>query len=125
MNYFSDIFYIIVTFSLGYLIFKNDLSRLLSSPGVIDKDFNSCYILKYPKHAELHNKNLVYKIDIEEFFKLNPRLKGKIKIIERPELDSTKSGAVKLEVAERKKIKEEYSEKNFWDERKKINKKFA
>lgn len=125
MDYFREIFYIIVTFLLGYLIFKNDLLKLLSNQGVIDKDFSSCYILKYPRHAELHNKNLVYKINIEEFFELNSRLKGKIKIIERPELDATKADAVKLEVAERKKIKEEYNEKNFWEERKKINKRFV
>lgn len=125
MDYFREIFYIIVTFLLGYLIFKNDLLKLLSNQGVIDKDFSSCYILKYPRYAELHNKNLVYKINIEEFFELNSRLKGKIRIIERPELDATKADAVKLEVAERKKIKEEYNEKNFWEERKKINKRFV
>lgn len=125
MDYFREIFYIIVTFLLGYLIFKNDLLKLLSNQGVIDKDFNSCYILKYPRYAELHNKNLVYKINIEEFFELNPRLKGKIKIIERPELDSTKADAVRIEVEERKRIKEEYNERNFWEERKKINKKLA
>jgi hypothetical protein len=125
MDYFREIFYIVVTFLLGYLIFKNDLLKLLSNQGVIDKDFNSCYILKYPRHAELHNKNLVYKINIEEFFELNPRLKGKIKIIERPELDSTKADAVKIEVEERKRIKEEYNERNFWEERKNKNKKLA
>jgi len=60
------------------------------------------------------------KIDIEEFFSLNVKLKGKIKIIERPEIDSTKSDAVKNEVAERKRIREEFNEKHFWEERKKI-----
>jgi hypothetical protein len=120
MDYFRDLFYIIVVFILGYLIFKNDLFKLLSDTGIIDKNFANCYILKYPNHAELHNKDIVYKIDIEEFFLLNPKLKGKIKIIERPEIDSTKIDAVRNEVAERKKIREEFNEQNFWEERKKI-----
>lgn len=120
MDYLKDLFYIIVVFIFGYLVFKNDLFKLLIDSSIMDKNFNNCYILKYPKYAELHNKNIVYKIDIEEFFSLNVKLKGKIKIIERPEIDSTKSDAVKNEVAERKRIREEFNEKHFWEERKKI-----
>jgi hypothetical protein len=120
LAYFEDIFYTIVIFVIAYLIFKNDLFNLLANSGIIEKDFSSCYILKYPKHAELHNKNLVYRIDIEEFFKLNPKLKGKIKVIERPEVDTTKVGAVKAEVEERQKIKDE-----FYGSKKKLNNKIA
>lgn len=120
MDYFKDLFYIIVVFILGYLVLKNDLFKLLSDSGITDKKFTNCYILKYPKYAEFHNKNMVYKIDIEEFFLLNAKLRGKIKIIERPEIDSTQIDAVSNEVAERKKIREEFSEKNFWKEHNKI-----
>lgn len=95
------------------------VSSAISKNGIINKDFSECYILKYPKHAELHNKTSIYKIDIEEFFKLNPKLQGKIKIIERPELDSTKAGSVREELEERKRIKEEFNNSNYWKNRKK------
>ena len=58
-------------------------------------------ILKYPKHAELHNKDVIYKIDMDNFFKLNPKLKGKIPVIERPDLDVTNPNAKKEELEER------------------------
>lgn len=119
MVYFEEIFYITSSFLFGYLLFKYDIFKSLSKNGVINKDFSECYILKYPKHAELHNKTSIYKIDIEEFFKLNPKLQGKIKIIERPELDSTKAGSVREELEERKRIKEEFNNSNYWENRKK------
>lgn len=109
MIHFEEIFYIISIFLFGYLVFKNDIFKRLGKNGMINKDFTNCYILKYPKHAEFHNKNLVYKIDIEEFFKLNPKLKGKVKVIDRPEIDSTKAESIRSEIEERKKIKEKYS----------------
>ena len=125
MVYFEEIFYITSSFLFGYLLFKYDIFKSLSKNGIINKDFSECYILKYPKHAELHNKTSIYKIDIEEFFKLNPKLQGKIKIIERPELDSTKAGSVREELEERKRIKEEFNNSNYWENRKKNNNKTA
>lgn len=119
MVYFEEIFYITCSFLFGYLLFKYDIFKSLDKNGIINKDFSECYILKYPKHAELHNKNFIYKIDIEEFFKLNPKLQGKIKIIERPEVDSTKAGSVREELEERKRIKEEFNNSNYWENRKK------
>ena len=117
--YFEEIFYIICTFLFSYFLFKHDTLRSLGKNGIINKDFSECYILKYPRYAELHNKNHIYKINIEEFFKLNPKLKGKIKIIERPELDSTKANSIKEELEERKRIKEEFNNSNFRENRKK------
>ncbi|MDZ7819022.1 MAG: hypothetical protein U5K55_10590 [Aliarcobacter sp.] len=125
MVYLEEIFYISCSFLFGYFLFKYDIFKSLAKNGIINKDFSECYILKYPKNAELHNKNFIYKIDIEEFFKLNPKLKGKIKVIERPEIDSTKAGSVKKELEERKKIKEEFNNSNFWQSRKKDNNKTA
>ncbi|MFY9089175.1 hypothetical protein [Arcobacter aquimarinus] len=107
-------------FTMGYLIFKYDIFKRLAEKGIINKDFSDCYILKYPKHAELHNKDMVYKIDFDEFFRLNPKLKGKITVIERPEVDSTKAFAVKEEVEARRKIKAD-----FWEKRKKSKQKTA
>lgn len=109
MLHFEEIFYIFCTFLFGYIVFKNDIFKVLRKSGIINKDYSNCYILKYPKHAEFHNKDLMYKIDTEEFFRLNPKLVGKVKVIERPELDSTKVGAVRNELEERKKIKEKYN----------------
>jgi len=125
MLYFEDMFYILCIFVIAYIIFKNDVGNLLNNSGIVEKDFASCYILKYPKHAEFHNKNLVYKIDIDEFFRLNPKLKNRIKVVERQGIDSTKADSLRNEIAERKKIKEEFSEKNFWAERDKIKNRIA
>jgi len=111
MEYFRELFYTFVIFFIAYLIFKNDIFKLLSKSGIIEKDFTGCYILKYPKYAELHNKDLIYKINIEDFFNLNPKLIGKIKIIDRPEVDGTKVGAVKEEMEERKRIKNKFQSK--------------
>lgn len=108
MEYIGDIFFSFVIFIIAYIIFKFDFSKKLARKGIIEKDFRGCYILKYPKHAELHNKELVYKIDIDEFFELNPKLKNKIKVIERPEVDGTKVNAVREEVEARRKIKEDF-----------------
>ena len=119
MVYFEEIFYITCSFLFAYLLFKYDIFKSLGKNGIINKDFSECYILKYPKHAELHNKAFIYKINIEEFFKLNSKLQGKIKIIERPEVDSTKAGSVREELEERKRIKKEFNNSNYWENRKK------
>ena len=112
MQYFEDIFYIFSVFIVTYFIFKHyDVLKMFSYPSVIDKDFSSCYILKYPKYAEFHNKNNFYTIDIEDFFETNPKLKGKIKVIERPDYDRKDIDAVRAEIAQRRKIKEEFENK--------------
>lgn len=119
MEYIAELFYTLWIFVIGYLIFKYDIFKKLNRSAVIEKDFSSCYILKYPKYAEFHNKDLAYKIDVEDFFELNPKLKGKVKIIERPEVDGTKVYAVREEVEARRKIKEEFFQDFSWDKRKK------
>ena len=48
-------------------------------------------------------------IDFDEFFKLNPKLKGKIKVIERPLIDGTSSDAIRKELEIRKEIREKNS----------------
>lgn len=109
MGHIEEIFYIFSVFTVAYLIFRHyDVLKKIAHPSVIDKDFSSCYILKYPKYAEFHNKNNFYTIDIEEFFENNPKLKDKIKIIERAEFDTSDIDAVRAEVIERRKIKEEF-----------------
>lgn len=112
MEYVRDVFFATSIFVVGYMIFKFDIFKKLSRKGVIEKDFKGCYILKYPKQTELHNKDNVYKIDLEEFFRLNPRLKGKIPVIDRPEIDFTKPNAKKEELEERRKIREKYGIKD-------------
>lgn len=109
MGYIEEIFYIFTAFMIAYFIFRHyDVLKKIAYPSVIDKDFSSCYILKYPQYAEFHNKNNFYTIDIDEFFELNPKLKDKIKIIDRPEFDSKDIDAVRAEILERRKIKEEF-----------------
>lgn len=105
MEYIGDIFFSFVIFIIAYIIFKFDFSKKLARKGIIEKDFRGCYILKYPKHAELHNKDVIYKIDMDNFFKLNPKLKGKIPVIERPDLDVTNPNAKKRRVRREKKNK--------------------
>lgn len=112
MEYIGDIFFSFVIFIIAYIIFKFDFSKKLARKGIIEKDFRGCYILKYPKHAELHNKDVIYKIDMDNFFKLSPKLKGKIPVIERPDLDVTNPNAKKEELEERRKIREKYAIKD-------------
>lgn len=111
MEHIAEIFYAILIFVIGYLIFKNDVVKKLGRSGIIEKDFDGCYILKYPRKAEFHNKNLVYEIDVDEFFRLNPKLKGKIEVIERPDIDTKNPFAVREEVEERKKIRSKFNRK--------------
>ncbi len=107
MDYFREFFFTMFVFTIGYLIFKYDLLKKLAKPGTIEKDFKGCYILKYPNRVEFYNKNEMYLIDIDEFFELNPKLKGKIKIIERPLIDMYNSEAVQKEIEFRKEMREE------------------
>lgn len=99
---------VIITFVVTivfFIIYKYDIFKSLATRGVIEKDFSQCYILSYPKRAELHNKGEIYQIkDLDEFFELNPKLKGKIEVIERPEIDTKNPFEVRKEVEERKKI---------------------
>ena len=97
-------------FMMGYLIFKYDLFKKLSKGGTIDKDFKGCYILKYPNRVEFHNNKEMYIIDFDEFFELNPKLKGKVRVIERPLLNELDPEAVQKEIQIRKEIRLESSE---------------
>ena len=110
MDYFREFFFTMFVFTIGYLIFKYDLLKKLAKSGTIEKDFKGCYILKYPNRVEFYNKNEMYLIDIDEFFELNPKLKGKIKIIERPLLNELDPEAVQKEIQIRKEIRLESSE---------------
>jgi hypothetical protein len=107
MHYFRELFFALVIFFIGYLIFKYDIFKRMKNPRTLDKDYKGCYILKYPNRVEFHNKGEMFLIDFDEFFELNPKLKGKIKIIERPLLDLTNKDAIRNEVEIRKEIREE------------------
>ena len=57
---------------------KFNVLKQIAYGGRLESDFQGCYIISYPKSAELHNKGQAFDIDIDEFFRLNPKLKGKI-----------------------------------------------
>lgn len=100
----------LVMFIVFLVIYKYDIFKTLSTKGVIDNDFSQCYILSYPKHAELHNKGQFYPINnLDDFFILNPKLKGKIPIEKREGINTSDENAVKQELADRRRIKEKYS----------------
>lgn len=107
MDYFRELFFTLCVFFIGYLIFKYDIFKRMKDSRTLEKDYKSCYILKYPNRVEFHNKGEMFLIDFDEFFELNPKLKGKIKIIERPLLDSSNKDAILNEIEIRKKIREE------------------
>mgnify|MGYP000031113218 FL=1 len=109
MDYFRELFFTMFIFTIGYMIFKYDIFKKLSNTRTLEKDFKNCYILKYPNRVEFHNKGAVFIIDFDEFFKLNPKLKGKIKVIERPLIDGTSSDAIRKELEIRKEIREKNS----------------
>ena len=100
---------VIITFVVTivfFIIYKYDIFKSLATRGVIEKDFSQCYILSYPKRAE------IYQIkDLDEFFELNPKLKGKIPVEKRQGIDSSNPDALKRELEERKRLKEKYSKK--------------
>ena len=52
----------------------------------------------------------MYIIDFDEFFELNPKLKGKVRVIERPLLNELDPEAVQKEIQIRKEIRLESSE---------------
>ncbi|PUE63441.1 hypothetical protein [Arcobacter caeni] len=105
MEYFRELFFCIVIFFIGYLIFKYDVSKRLIRTRILEKDFKGCYIFRYPNRVEFHNKGQTYLIDFEDFFKQNPKLKGKIKIIDRPLLDVTNHEAIQKELEFRKEFR--------------------
>lgn len=107
MDYFRELFFALTIFFIGYLIFKYDIFKKIRNPRTLNKDYKGCYILKYPNRVEFHNKGEMFLIDFDEFFELNPKLKGKIKIIERPLIDGTNTDAIRNEVEARKQIRKE------------------
>lgn len=96
-------FIIISIFILLFIIKKFNVLKVLSYGGRIERDFQGCYIISYPKSAELHNKGEAFDIDIDEFFELNPKLKGKIPIEKRLGIRDNNSLSVEIELKERKK----------------------
>lgn len=104
---------VIITFIMiivFFIIYKYDIFKTLASKGVIEKNFSQCYILSYPKRTELHNKGEIYEIkDLDEFFELNPKLKGKIPVEKREGIDASDPDAVKKEFEARKRLREKYS----------------
>jgi hypothetical protein len=105
MEYFRELFFSLLVFFIGYLIFKYDVSKRLIRTRVLEKDFKGCYILRYPNRVEFHNKGQTYLIDFDDFFEQNPKLKGKIKIIDRPLLDVTNHEAIQKELEFRKEFR--------------------
>lgn len=100
----------LILFIVFLITYKYDIFKTLSSKGQIEKDFSQCYILSYPKKAELHNKGQIFQIeDLDEFFELNPKLKGKIPIEKREGINTSDANAVQQEIYDRKKIREKYS----------------
>ena len=110
MDFFREFFFTMIVFVIGYLIFKYDIFKKISQGGTVDKDFKNCYILKYPNRVEFHNKGEMYLIDFDNFFELNPKLKGKVKVIERPLLDGTSHDAILKEIEIRKEIRAQSNE---------------
>ncbi|OCL86990.1 hypothetical protein AAX26_01298 [Aliarcobacter thereius] len=105
----SDIYILIfLIFLMLYILKKFNVFAILSYGGKIDSDFKECYIIKYPKKAELHNKGSIFEIDVDEFFRLNPKLKGKIPVEKREGLQSADEYEIRKEIKERKIIQEKY-----------------
>lgn len=108
MNSSETTILIILIFIMLFIVSRFNVLRVLSQAGKINADFKDCYIISYPKKAELHNKGEVFDIDLDEFFELNPKLKGKIPIEKREGIKSTNELDVKMELQERKKIRQKY-----------------
>jgi len=96
-------------FVLLLVMKKVNVLRTLSFGGRIEKDFRECYIISYPKKAELHNKKEVFDIDLDDFFEQNPQLKGKIPVERRRGISSMDPSDIQVELQERKKIARKYS----------------
>ncbi|MBL3519991.1 hypothetical protein H0A43_05860 [Arcobacter lanthieri] len=105
-----DVYILIISILIMlFVIKKYNILRTISYGGRLERDFRDCYIISYPKKDELHNKGEVFDINIDEFFKLNPKLKGKIPIEKRQGIKSLDALDIKLEIKERDRIKQKYS----------------
>jgi len=105
-----EIYIIMISiFIMLFVMKKYNILRIFSYGGRIEDDFSDCYIISYPKRDELHNKGEVFDIDVEEFFNLNPKLKGKIPIEKREGIKSLDTADINMEILERNKIREKYS----------------
>ncbi|MFV7790440.1 hypothetical protein ACNSOP_09675 [Aliarcobacter lanthieri] len=105
-----DVYILIISILIMlFVIKKYNVLRTISYGGRLERDFRDCYIISYPKKDELHNKGEVFDINIDEFFKLNPKLKGKIPIEKRQGIKSLDTLDIKLEIKERDRIKQKYS----------------
>jgi|GEM_PF-1134000 len=104
-----DIVIMISIFIMLFVMKKYNVLRVFSYGGRVENDFSDCFIISYPKRDELHNKGEVFDIDVEEFFKLNPKLKGKIPIEKRDGIKSLDTADIQMEINERNKIREKYS----------------
>ncbi|MDD2508627.1 MULTISPECIES: hypothetical protein [Aliarcobacter] len=100
--------YIFLIFFMIFIIKKYNVFSILSYGGKINKNFEECYIISYPKKAELHNKGDIFEIDLDEFFRLNPKLKGKIPVEKRSGLKSADEYDIKQEIKDRKQIQNKY-----------------
>ena len=100
---------IILIFVLLFILKKFNVLKQISYGGRLESDFQGCYIISYPKSAELHNKGQAFDIDIDEFFRLNPKLKGKIHIEKRIGIRKNDTISLEMEIKERKKIDRKYS----------------
>ena len=100
---------IISIFVFLFILKKFNVLKHIAYGGRLESDFQGCYIISYPKSAELHNKGQAFDIDIDEFFRLNPKLKGKIPIEKRLGIRDNDSLSVEMELKERKKIEKKYS----------------
>lgn len=106
---FDSIVIIISIFFMLFVIKKFNVLRFLSYKGRLERDFSDCYIISYPKKAELHNKGDIFDIDLDEFFKLNPKLKGKIPVEKREGLKSLDPEDIRMEMIDRESIRQKYS----------------
>lgn len=100
---------IISIFVMLFILNRFNVLKNLSYNGRLESDFQGCYIISYPKKAELHNKGEAFDIDIDEFFRLNPKLKGKIPIEKRLGIRDTDALSIEMELKERKKIDNKYA----------------
>ena len=64
---------------------------------------------KLSKKCRTSQQGQAFDIDIDEFFRLNPRLKGKIPIEKRLGIRENDVISVEMELKERKKIDRKYS----------------
>ena len=100
---------IISIFVFLFILKKFNVLKHIAYGGRVESDFQGCYIISYPKSAELHNKGQAFDIDIDEFFRLNPKLKGKIPIEKRLGIRKNDTFSLEMEIKERKKIDRKYS----------------